>query len=112
MQFKSRNFDASPVALTAENLTVALPDTAGQPQVLNNIGITIRQGETVCLVGESGSGKSVTSLAIMGLLPEALQVTQGRINLEGRDLLPLTQVQMRELRAARVAMIFQEPMTA
>ncbi|MDP0929255.1 ABC transporter ATP-binding protein [Paracoccus onubensis] len=112
MQFKSRNFDASPVALTAENLTVTLPDTAGQPQVLNNIGITIRQGETVCLVGESGSGKSVTSLAIMGLLPEALQVTQGRINLEGRDLLPLTQVQMRELRAARVAMIFQEPMTA
>ncbi|RJE82655.1 ABC transporter ATP-binding protein [Paracoccus onubensis] len=112
MQFKSRNFDASPVALTAENLTVTLPDTAGQPQVLNNIDITIRQGETVCLVGESGSGKSVTSLAIMGLLPEALQVTQGRINLEGRDLLPLTQVQMRELRAARVAMIFQEPMTA
>lgn len=112
MRFKTQNFDASPVALTAENLTVTLPDTAGQPQVLNNIDVTIRQGETVCLVGESGSGKSVTSLAIMGLLPEALKVTQGRINLEGRDLLPLTQAQMRELRAARVAMIFQEPMTA
>ena len=112
MQFKSQNFDASAVALTAENLTVNLPDTAGQPLVLDKIDVTIRQGETVCLVGESGSGKSVTSLAIMGLLPEALKVTQGRINLEGRDLLPLTQAQMRELRAARVAMIFQEPMTA
>ena len=48
--------------------------------------MTIRQGETVCLVGESGSGKSVTSLAIMGLLPEALKVATGTIALEGRDL--------------------------
>ena len=112
MQFKSRNFDDAAIAIETDNLTVALPDTPGQPQVLKGIDVTIRQGETVCLVGESGSGKSVTSLAIMGLLPDALKVTDGRINLQGENLLPLSQAQMRELRAARVAMIFQEPMTA
>ncbi|MBC9248173.1 ABC transporter ATP-binding protein [Paracoccus sp. 11-3] len=112
MQFKSRNFDDAAIAIETDNLTVALPDTAGQPQVLKGIDVTIRQGETVCLVGESGSGKSVTSLAIMGLLPDALKVTDGKINLQGENLLPLSQAQMRELRAARVAMIFQEPMTA
>ncbi|RMC35309.1 ABC transporter ATP-binding protein [Paracoccus alkanivorans] len=112
MRFKTRNFDTSSVALSTEDLSVHLPDTPGQPQVLKQIDVTIRQGETVCLVGESGSGKSVTSLAIMGLLPEALKVTEGRINLQDRDLLPLSRAQMRELRAARIAMIFQEPMTA
>jgi peptide/nickel transport system ATP-binding protein len=112
MLFKNRDFDNAPVALEARNLTVSLPETPGRPQVLKGIDLTIRQGETVCLVGESGSGKSVTSLAIMGLLPEALKVDAGTIALQGRDLLPLSQAQMRELRAARVAMIFQEPMTA
>ncbi|MCG6113122.1 MAG: ABC transporter ATP-binding protein [Paracoccus sp.] len=112
MLFKTRTFDAADVVLQARNLTVTLPDTPGNPGVLKSIDVTIRAGETVCLVGESGSGKSVTSLAIMGLLPQALQVAGGTIQLQGRDLLPLTQAQMRELRAARVAMIFQEPMTA
>ncbi|QDA36440.1 ABC transporter ATP-binding protein (plasmid) [Paracoccus liaowanqingii] len=112
MLFKTRNFDDAPVVLEARNLTVSLPDTKGDPKVLKSIDVTIRASETVCLVGESGSGKSVTSLAIMGLLPEALKVASGTIHLQGRDLLPLSQAQMRELRAARVAMIFQEPMTA
>jgi peptide/nickel transport system ATP-binding protein len=112
MLFKKRNFDGAPVALQARNLTVSLPETPGNPQVLKGIDVTIRQGETVCLVGESGSGKSVTSLAIMGLLPQALKVATGSITLQGQDLLPLSQAQMRQLRAARVAMIFQEPMTA
>ncbi|MBZ4691047.1 MAG: transporter ATP-binding protein [Cereibacter sp.] len=112
MLFKTRNFDAAPVVLQTQGLTVGLPETPGNPQVLKAIDVTIRQSETVCLVGESGSGKSVTSLAIMGLLPEALKVAGGSIQLQGRDLLPLSQAQMRELRAARVAMIFQEPMTA
>ncbi|MFN3276570.1 MAG: dipeptide ABC transporter ATP-binding protein [Paracoccus sp. (in: a-proteobacteria)] len=112
MLFKTRNFDDAPVVLQARDLTVSLPETPGNPQVLKSIDVTIRASETVCLVGESGSGKSVTSLAIMGLLPDALKVASGTIALQGRDLLPLTQAQMRELRAARVAMIFQEPMTA
>ncbi|MBM3605410.1 MAG: ABC transporter ATP-binding protein [Alphaproteobacteria bacterium] len=112
MQFKTGDFDAAPVVLQARDLTVTLPDTPGNPAVLKSIDVTIRAGETVCLVGESGSGKSVTSLAVMGLLPQALKVSGGTIALQGRDLLPLSQAQMRELRAARVAMIFQEPMTA
>ncbi|MDZ4393975.1 ABC transporter ATP-binding protein [Cypionkella sp.] len=112
MLFKTRNFDDAAIVLQARDLTVSLPETPGNPQVLKSIDVTIRASETVCLVGESGSGKSVTSLAIMGLLPEALKVSTGTIMLQGRDLLPLSQAQMRELRAARVAMIFQEPMTA
>ena len=112
MQFKTRNFDAADVVLEARDLTVTLPETPGNPAVLKGIDVTIRAGETVCLVGESGSGKSVTSLAVMGLLPDALRVAGGTIRLQGRDLLPLSQAEMRDLRAARVAMIFQEPMTA
>jgi peptide/nickel transport system ATP-binding protein len=112
MQFKSRNFGSTSAALSVEALTVALPNTSSKLRVLNGIDVTVRQGETVCLVGESGSGKSVTSLAIMGLLPQVLQVASGKIKLQGQNLLPLSQTQMRELRAARVAMIFQEPMTA
>ena len=112
MPFKTGNFDAAEVVLTARDLTVTLPETPGNPAVLKSIDVTIRAGETVCLVGESGSGKSVTSLAVMGLLPQALRVAGGSIHLQGRDLLALSRAQMRDLRAARVAMIFQEPMTA
>ena len=112
MLFRNRHFDDKPVALEILGLSVA---TAGDDPVpiLNTIDVTIHQGETVCLVGESGSGKSVTSLAVMGLLPKgALEVTTGRIELDGKNLLDLDASQMRELRAQRISMIFQEPMTA
>lgn len=81
--------------------------------ILNGISLEIGSGETVCLVGESGSGKSVTSLATMGLLPKsALVARQGRILLEGEDLLRASSARLKELRATRMSMIFQEPMTA
>ncbi|MEH6656068.1 ABC transporter ATP-binding protein, partial [Loktanella salsilacus] len=81
--------------------------------VLDGIDLEIRAGETHCLVGESGSGKSVTSLAAMGLLPkDALEITGGSIDLEGFEITQARPAQMRELRARRIAMIFQEPMTA
>ena len=112
MQFRSRSFEQTAVALSTEGLVVSLPHDGASSQVLRGIDVTIRSGETVCLVGESGSGKSITSLAIMGLLPNPLKATRGVINLQGRNLLPLTQAQLRELRASRIAMIFQEPMTA
>jgi peptide/nickel transport system ATP-binding protein len=81
--------------------------------VVRDISFDVHAGETVCIVGESGSGKSVTSFAIMGLLPKgALTPTAGRILIDGEDVLAAGEARMRELRASRVAMVFQEPMTA
>ncbi|WP_108259414.1 ABC transporter ATP-binding protein [Mangrovicoccus ximenensis] len=98
--------------LEIKNLTVAI-DARDGASVVRDISITIEAGETVCLVGESGSGKSVSSLATMGLLPKgSLKVTGGEIMLDGEDLLKLTPAELRDRRATRMSMIFQEPMTA
>jgi peptide/nickel transport system ATP-binding protein len=81
--------------------------------IVRDITFDVHAGETVCIVGESGSGKSVTSLAIMGLLPKGiLKATEGAILIDGEDVLRVSQARMRQLRARRVAMVFQEPMTA
>jgi microcin C transport system ATP-binding protein len=92
-------------------------DTGGkQPeenQVLHDVSLSVDQGETVALVGESGSGKSVTALSILRLLEEGSQVhSSGRINFEGKDILSLSDRQLRAIRGNRIAMIFQEPMTS
>ena len=73
---------------------------------------TLAANEILCLVGESGSGKSMTASAIMRLLPQGVRVDGGTIDYEGVDLLALDEAQMREVRGARIAMVFQEPMTA
>lgn len=113
MKFKNRDFDDAPVVLEITDLTVGLVGAEGAAPVLDQISLKIRQGETVCLVGESGSGKSVTSLSVMGLLPKAaLAAHGGRIDLEGKNLLELGPQAMRDMRARKIAMIFQEPMTA
>ncbi|MFV0474732.1 MAG: ABC transporter ATP-binding protein [Pikeienuella sp.] len=98
--------------LEVEKLDVAIPIRGGGAPILREVSFQIMPGETYGLVGESGSGKSVTSLAIMGLLKKPLKVTGGRIGFQGRDLLRLSRREMRNLRGDRVAMIFQEPMTA
>jgi peptide/nickel transport system ATP-binding protein len=98
--------------LTISDLTVR---TTGRPSraVVDAISLDIKPGETLCVVGESGSGKSVTALSIMGLLPRgALAATGGSILLEGEDLLQVGPERLRALRATRMAMVFQEPMTA
>ncbi|MBP2167374.1 peptide/nickel transport system ATP-binding protein [Erwinia toletana] len=87
--------------------------TAQGAPILQDISFSIRAGETLCLVGESGSGKSVTSLTTLGLLPKgALSVTSGRIMLDGEDVLQVSNRRLKALRGSRMAMIFQEPMTA
>jgi peptide/nickel transport system ATP-binding protein len=96
-----------------DNLAVQVVGDPTGRHVLENISFEINSGETLCVVGESGSGKSVTSLAIMGLLPAgALKPSRGRILVDGEDILAASPARLRELRATRMAMIFQEPMTA
>jgi len=98
--------------LQIENLAVGLTDAPAR-LVVRDIGFTVQPGETVCVVGESGSGKSVTAFSVMGLLPaESLRAVSGRILLDGEDVLAATPERLRSLRATRMAMIFQEPMTA
>ncbi|MGI8389263.1 ABC transporter ATP-binding protein [Brucella anthropi] len=110
MELRNRDLSQETVVLEVENLVVALP---GGTPVLRGVSFDIRKGETVCLVGESGSGKSVTSLTAMGLLPKhALKVEGGAIRLDGKDLLKLSPYDMKRIRARRISMIFQEPMTA
>ena len=101
--------------LDIDNLVVALGKTKNLngPRIIDGVSIQVAKGETLCVVGESGSGKSVTSLTTMGLLPKnALHPVGGSIKLVGEELLTATDRRLRELRATRMAMIFQEPMTA
>jgi peptide/nickel transport system ATP-binding protein len=103
--------DISPV-LSVEGLTVSVATAAGPRPLVQGVTFALRPGETLAIAGESGSGKSVTSLAIMGLLPANLAPTAGRVMLGDTDLLRLPERRMRAIRGDRVAMIFQEPMTS
>jgi peptide/nickel transport system ATP-binding protein len=99
--------------LSIENLTVAIPGGGDRRFAVENLSLALSPGEILCVVGESGSGKSVTAQAVMGLLPRGQLTAQtGHILLEGEDTLQATAARLRELRGQRMAMIFQEPMTA
>ncbi|HUH88649.1 MAG TPA: ABC transporter ATP-binding protein [Pusillimonas sp.] len=98
--------------LDIQNLTVDLPASADRPNAVENISFSIEPGKILCLVGESGSGKSVIANAIMGLLPKQLGPATGSIVLQGSHILNAPQAQLRRLRGAAMAMVFQEPMTA
>ena len=103
---------AAPV-LSVRDLTVDARTPEGLKRILEQVSFDLMPGETLCLAGESGSGKSVTSLAIMGLLPKAsLRVSSGSITLAGRELVGLPQRALRQVRGGEAAMIFQEPMTS
>jgi peptide/nickel transport system ATP-binding protein len=97
--------------LDIENLRVRVPSLRGSTEILRGLDITLRQGDTLGVAGESGSGKSMTALAIMGLLPEGAQVS-GAIRFEGEPLPVQDEKAMCRIRGNRIAMIFQEPMTA
>ena len=98
--------------LSVQNLTVSVSTEAGLRPLVSNLSFTLRKGETLAIAGESGSGKSITSLAIMGLLPPNVAVSAGAVRLGVTDLTKLPERQMRALRGDRIAMIFQEPMTS
>ncbi|KQV70367.1 ABC transporter ATP-binding protein [Rhizobium sp. Root1220] len=104
---------AAALVLDVRNLAVDALTPEGRKPVLRDISFDLTAGETLCIAGESGSGKSVTSLAIMGLLPKAsLRVASGNIILGDRDLLTLSNRAMRSVRGGDIAMVFQEPMTS
>jgi len=99
--------------LEIDGLTVSLPRAADRPNAIEDVSFSVAESEIVCVVGESGSGKSVTAQAVMGLLPKrALRPVAGSIRLLGEDLLRVSEARLRALRAVRMGMIFQEPMTA
>ena len=101
------------LVLDVRSLTVRLPDGADRRNAVEDVSLTVGSSEIVCIVGESGSGKSVTAFTCMGLLPKKqLQPTAGEILFKGEDLLKKTEKEMRDMRGARLSMIFQEPMTA
>lgn len=111
---KNRGSTAQPVLqVRGLSVRVAHAGTATPKRIVNNISFDVSAGETLCVVGESGSGKSVSSYSVMGLLDrESLQVCDGSILLDGEDVLKADAKRLRELRATKMSMIFQEPMTA
>jgi peptide/nickel transport system ATP-binding protein len=99
--------------LEVDNLHVHFVTSRGVVRAVEGVSYTVRPGEMVAVVGESGCGKSVTALAIMRLLAKpAGRVVHGRVLFQGRDLLKLSEEQMREIRGRDISMIFQEPMTS
>ena len=97
--------------LQVSDLRVRLNTSRGRAEALRGISFDVNRGETAGLIGESGCGKSMTALALMGLLPEDATLS-GSIRFDGRELIGLPDAAMNALRGRRIAMIFQEPMTA
>ena len=102
---------SSDVVLSVKDLTVTFPSDDGPVQAVRGVSYDLHAGEVLGIVGESGSGKSVSSMAVMGLLPRTARIT-GSVLFRGRELLGLTEKEMTEVRGKKVAMIFQDPMTS
>lgn len=100
-------------SVEARQLSVAFQNHQKTIPALDEVGFILYPGETLVLLGESGCGKSLTSLALMRLLPKSgVYSLESQINVDGKDILNLPEQMMRKLRGRRLAMIFQEPMTA
>ncbi len=103
----------SDMLLSIQNLSTHFSTEQGLARAVQEVSFDIPRGQTVALVGESGCGKSVTALSILRLVPQPPgRIVSGRILLEDRDLLSLSESQMRRIRGNEIAMIFQEPMTS
>ena len=105
------------VLLEVENLSVRFGEGRHATEVVSGVSFSLRRGETLSIVGESGSGKTLTGKAILRILPKAARITSGRAVLHdrqggSRDLMSLSEPEMRALRGGRVSMIFQEPMSS
>ncbi|HDR7950894.1 TPA: ABC transporter ATP-binding protein [Bacillus toyonensis] len=99
--------------LEVKDLQVSFDTHAGEVQAVRGVTFDLKKGETLAIVGESGSGKSVTSKALMGLIPNPPgRIKNGEIVFDGRDLTKLTEKEMQQVRGKDIAMIFQDPMTS
>ena len=98
--------------LDVRDLTVVFEGARAPVTAVNRVSFQIAPGETLGLVGESGSGKSVTAFSILRLVQPPGRIAGGQVLFEGRDLLTLSEPEMRQVRGARISLIFQEPMTA
>jgi peptide/nickel transport system ATP-binding protein len=98
--------------LSVRDLQVQFTTSRGQVRALAGVSFDLKAGETLGLVGESGCGKTVTALAVLRLLPSPQATVQGEVRFQGEDLLKQPEERLRRLRGNRIAMVFQEPMTA
>jgi oligopeptide/dipeptide ABC transporter ATP-binding protein len=98
--------------LEVKSLRTSFFTEDGEVRAVDGVSFSVEPGKLMGLVGESGSGKTVSVLSIMRLLPESARIVGGQILFEGRDLTKLPEPEMRKMRGARIAMIFQEPMTS
>jgi peptide/nickel transport system ATP-binding protein len=101
-----------PPLLEVQDLSVDISTPQGVLHAVRNVSFTLERGKTLCLVGESGCGKSMTALALMGLLPRMARRNARKLMFEGQDLVAASEARLTEMRGARMAMVFQEPMTA
>src|SRR5690606_32656645 len=106
-----RMSDKTPL-LSVRNLTIPLPSGGDRRYAVHNVSYDVHEGEILCIVGESGSGKSMSANAIMGLLPDYLTPTQGRILFNGVNLLEQPEDRLQAMRGREIGMIFQEPLSA
>ncbi|WP_051499606.1 ABC transporter ATP-binding protein [Nocardia sp. BMG51109] len=97
--------------LEVSDLRVSFPSEEGRVDAVRGVNYTVSDGEVLAIVGESGSGKSVSSLAVMGLLPEQARV-RGSIRLRGKELLGMSDKRLSALRGSRISMVFQDPLSA
>ncbi len=103
----------SDTLLSVKDLVIHYETEDEVVEAVNKISFDIKKGEVLGLVGETGAGKTTTALGILGLLPAKVgHVIQGSIELEGKDLLKLSEKEMRQIRGKKISMIFQDPMTA
>jgi len=103
---------AAPPVLEIRNLSIELPRKADRRHAVKDVNLTLNRGEILCVVGESGSGKSVMSSAIMNAVAPGLTISSGEILFKGEDVLTFSEDRLRDMRGARIAMIYQEPMAA